>query len=105
MAPSALQRPLQLNQQRAVIFIDAANLYYSFQELGTLIEYRELKSQLESGFHLVGVRYYTGVDSTKPEQLGFLCHLHQIDYEVIAKELVRDNSSFKLISISKLPST
>ena len=96
MAPTALQRPLRLNQHRAAIFIDAANLYYSLQELGTVIEYRELKSQLASGFCLAGIRYYTGVDSTKPEQVGFLSHLRQIGYEVIAKELVRrSNGSFK----------
>jgi uncharacterized LabA/DUF88 family protein len=92
----ALQRPLRLNQRRAAIFIDAANLFYSSQELGISIEYRDFKSQLASGFYLTETRYYTGVDSAKPEQLGFLSHLRQIGYEVIAKELVRrSNGSYK----------
>lgn len=62
-----LQHPLRLNQHRAAIFIDAANLFYSSQELGIPIEYGGFRSQLASGFYLTGTRYYTGVDSAKSE--------------------------------------
>jgi uncharacterized LabA/DUF88 family protein len=86
----ALQRPVLPNRNRIAIFIDAANIFYAAKQLGRHItQYQQLKAYLAAGFFLVSARFYTGVDSTNPNQKGFLSYLRHIGFEVIAKELVK----------------
>jgi len=85
----ALQRPVLPKQNRLAIFIDAANLFYAAQQLGSHIDYRKLKACLTANFFLVGAWYYTGVDSTQPAQRSFLSQLEYIGYKVIRKEVVK----------------
>ncbi len=84
-----LQRPLLPKQKRVVLFIDAANLYYAMQALSIRIDYRKLKAYLTDAYFLTDAWYYTGIDSTNPEQLRFLSSLSRIGYKVISDELVK----------------
>lgn len=85
----ALQRPTPVKQKRVAIFVDAANLFHAAQKLDIYIEYRKLKAFLTADNFLTGAWFYTGVDSSKSEQLSFLSHLRHIGYHVFSKELIK----------------
>ncbi|MBD1999291.1 NYN domain-containing protein [Leptolyngbya sp. FACHB-541] len=91
-----LQRPARLQQERLVIFIEAPNLLHGAAELSLDIDFRKLKGYFASGYSLTNAWFYTGIDSSRPDQRMFHTQLRQFGYEVVDKPLeLRPDGSTK----------
>jgi uncharacterized LabA/DUF88 family protein len=82
LAPSTLD-------ERVVIFIDGANLFYSALKLGIEVDYAKLLCHLTQGRRLVRAYFYTGVDPQNDKQQGFLLWMRRNGYRVVTKDLVQ----------------
>ncbi len=74
---------------RAVIFIDGANLFYAAAQLGIEIDYTKLLRYLAGNSRLLRAFFYTGVDRDNERQQGFLLWMRRNGYRVITKDLVQ----------------
>ncbi len=92
--PAFFTRPATANltanlQERVVIFIDGANLFYSALKLGIEVDYAKLLCHLIQGRRLVRAYFYTGVDPLNDKQQGFLLWMRRNGYRVVTKDLVQ----------------
>jgi uncharacterized LabA/DUF88 family protein len=85
----ALQRPVRVQQERLAIFIEAPNLLHGAEELRLNIDFQKLKDYFAVGYSVTGARFYTGIDSSRPEQYRFHNQLRQFGYEIVDKPLER----------------
>lgn len=74
---------------RVYVFIDAANILYSQQNLGWRVDYERLKKFLENECNLVNIYFYTGRVEDNEKQNSFLQKLERLGYIVKAKEVKR----------------
>lgn len=74
---------------RVCVFIDAANILYSQQTLGWLVNYAKLKAYIEHECDLRGIFFYTGHVGKNEKQQSFLQKLRTLGYHVRAKEVKR----------------
>lgn len=75
--------------ERVVIFIDGANLFYSALKLGIEVDYAKLLCHLTQGRRLVRAYFYTGVDPQNDKQQGFLLWMRRNGYRVVTKDLIQ----------------
>jgi uncharacterized LabA/DUF88 family protein len=78
-----------LQNERVVILIDGANLFYSALKLGIEVDYAKLLCHLTQGRRLVRAYFYTGVDPHNDKQQGFLLWMRRNGYRVVTKDLVQ----------------
>lgn len=81
--------PFDLSNERVVIFIDGANLFYSALKLGIEVDYAKLLCHLTQGRRLVRAYFYTGVDPNNDKQQGFLLWMRRNGYRVVTKDLIQ----------------
>jgi len=75
-------------RQRAIIFIDHANLFYNIENLQIRIDYRKFKDILARGDHLVGAFMYMGIpEQIFPKKLRFLKYLNSQGYVIQARPI------------------
>ena len=75
-------------RQRAIIFIDHANLFYNIENLQIRIDYKKFKEILTRGDHLVGAFMYMGIpDQVYPKKQRFLKYLTSQGYVIQAKPI------------------
>jgi len=68
-------------RQRAIIFIDHANLFYNIENLQIRIDYKKFKDILARDHHLVGAFMYMGIpEQVFPKKLSFLRYLNSQGY-------------------------
>ena len=72
---------------RAVVFIDASNIYHSQKSLGWRIDFAKLRTYFAQHTNLISTHFYTGLDSKNAKQLSFLRHLEIFGFKVVSKEL------------------
>lgn len=70
-----------------MVFIDAANIFYSQRTLGWRIDYVKLSSYLHGECSVIDIRYYTGKVGAFEKQLRFIRKLERLGYTVTAKEV------------------
>jgi uncharacterized LabA/DUF88 family protein len=81
--------PVDPLNERVVIFIDGANLFYSALKLGIEVDYAKLLCHLTQGRRLVRAYFYTGVDPQNDKQQGFLLWMRRNGYRVVTKDLIQ----------------
>ena len=70
-------------RQRAIIFIDHANLFYNIENLQIRIDYKKFKEILTRGDHLVGAFMYMGIpEQIYPKKQRFLKYLSSQGYVI-----------------------
>jgi uncharacterized LabA/DUF88 family protein len=75
---------------RTAIFIDGANIYHSALNLGlTPPDYADLLKLLKGQSSSSKTFFYTGIDSTKPQQKRLLLKLQNLGYKIISKEIIK----------------
>jgi len=75
-------------RQRAIIFIDHANLFYNIENLQIRIDYKKFKEILTRGDHLVGAFMYMGIpDQVYPKKQRFLKYLTSQGYVIQARPI------------------
>jgi len=75
-------------RQRAIIFIDHANLFYNIENLQIRIDYRKLKEILTKGDHLVGAFMYMGIpEQIYPKKQRFLKYISSQGYVIQARPI------------------
>lgn len=72
--------------QKVAVFIDAANLEKSLQDLGWKMDYKKLKRVLSGSNQLVYLGYYS-VSFDKSDHQDFLKSLMRKDYSLVIKPL------------------
>jgi uncharacterized LabA/DUF88 family protein len=77
-----------VSNERVVILIDGASLFYSASQLGIEIDYAKLLCCLTQQRRLVRAYFYTGVDSTNEKQQRFLLWMRRHGYRVVTKDLI-----------------
>jgi uncharacterized LabA/DUF88 family protein len=76
-------------EERVVILIDGANLFYAAMQLGMEIDYTRLLQCLTGSRSLVRAYFYTGVDRTNEKQQRFLLWMRHNGFRVVSKELIQ----------------
>ena len=79
----------QFVKGRVYVFVDAANILYSQQDLNWKIDYKKLKEYFENECDLNGIYFYTGMVGDNKKQNSFLQKLTGLGYVVNAKEVKR----------------
>jgi len=79
----------QFVKGRVYVFIDAANILYSQQDLHWRVDYKKLKEYFEKECDLKGIYFYTGRLGENSKQSSFLEKLSKLGYIVKAKEVKR----------------
>ena len=75
-------------RQRAIIFIDHANLFYNIENLQIRIDYRKFKEILTGDDHLVGAFMYMGIpEQIFPKKQRFLKYLSSQGYIIQARPI------------------
>ncbi|MCJ7650968.1 MAG: NYN domain-containing protein, partial [Candidatus Lokiarchaeota archaeon] len=75
-------------RQRAIIFIDHANLFYNIENLQIRIDYRKFKEILTRDDHLVGAFMYMGIpEHIFPKKQRFLKYLSSQGYIIQARPI------------------
>ena len=75
-------------RQRAIIFIDHANLFYNIEKLQIRIDYRKFKEILTRDDHLVGAFMYMGIpEQIFPKKQRFLKYLSSQGYIIQARPI------------------
>lgn len=75
-------------RQRAIIFIDHANLFYNIENLQIRIDYRKFKEILTRDDHLVGAFMYMGIpEQVYPKKQRFLKYLISEGYIIQARAI------------------
>ena len=75
-------------RQRAIIFIDHANLFYNIENLQIRIDYRKFKEILTRDDHLVGAFMYMGIpEQVYPKKQRFLKYLISEGYVIQARAI------------------
>jgi len=74
-------------QGRTMVFIDAANIFYSQQSLGWRIDFARLSAYLKSEVSIENICYYTGKVGKFEKQMSFLQKLESLGYKITAKEV------------------
>ncbi|MHA1669823.1 MAG: LabA-like NYN domain-containing protein [Promethearchaeota archaeon] len=70
-------------RQRAIIFIDHANLFYNIEDLQIRIDYKKFKEILTKNDHLVGAFMYMGIpEQVYPKKQRFLKYLTSQGYVI-----------------------
>lgn len=77
-----------LNRGRVAIFIDGLNLFHAALQLGIEIDYVKLLCRLTKSSRLLRAFFYTGTDSSKERQQGFLLWMRRNGYRVVTKDIV-----------------
>ncbi|WP_071189738.1 NYN domain-containing protein [Trichormus sp. NMC-1] len=77
-----------LNRGRVAIFIDGLNLFHAALQLGIEIDYVKLLCRLTKSSRLLRAFFYTGIDSSKEKQQGFLLWMRRNGYRVVTKDIV-----------------
>jgi uncharacterized LabA/DUF88 family protein len=72
---------------KVFVFIDAANIYHSFNKLGWKIDFLKLKKYFEGNTDLGQLFFYTAYDPTYEEQRKFLDFMEIIGYIVRKKKV------------------
>lgn len=67
------------------VYIDAANMFYSYKTTRYKIDYKKLYAYFSSQFNLRKISYYTGFDTDNEKQLKFLAKLEKFGFDVIRK--------------------
>jgi uncharacterized LabA/DUF88 family protein len=75
--------------ERIVVLIDGANLFYAAMQLGIEIDYTRLLKSLTRGRSLVRAYFYTGVDRTNEKQQRFLLWMRHNGFRVVSKDLIQ----------------
>lgn len=93
----ASKTPLAEGQKgRQIVVIDGNNLFLSAKEEGVKIDYQNLIAEIcQNASQLVGVFYFTSVDSTKPQEIRFLEYLKRIGCQVITQEVSLNEAGIK----------
>ncbi|MBD1855955.1 MULTISPECIES: NYN domain-containing protein [Leptolyngbya] len=76
-------------EERVVILIDGANLFYAAMQLGMEIDYTRLLQCLTGDRSLVRAYFYTGVDRANEKQQRFLLWMRHNGFRVVSKELIQ----------------
>lgn len=79
----------QFVKGRVFVFVDAANILYSQQTLGWLVDYKKLKEYFAREGDLRGIYFYTGRVGANYNQNAFLEKLINLGYVVKTKEVKR----------------
>jgi len=75
-------------RQRAIIFIDHANLFYNIESLQIRIDYKKFKEILTRSDHLVGAFMYMGIpEQVFPKKQRFLKYLSSQGYVIQARPI------------------
>ncbi|MBY9017258.1 MAG: NYN domain-containing protein [Candidatus Lokiarchaeota archaeon] len=75
-------------RQRAIIFIDHANLFYNLLNLQIRIDYKKFKEILTRDDHLVGAFMYMGIpEELYPKKKRFLKYLTSQGYVIQARPI------------------
>jgi uncharacterized LabA/DUF88 family protein len=74
-------------KNKAAVFIDAANIFYSERTLGWRIDFRRLVQYLRQEAPIAGLYYYTGIVEQNERQRAFLRKIESFGYVVTAKEV------------------
>ncbi|MHA1104594.1 MAG: LabA-like NYN domain-containing protein [Promethearchaeota archaeon] len=75
-------------RQRAIIFIDHANLFYNLLNLQIRIDYKKFKEILTRDDHLVGAFMYMGIpEEVYPKKKRFLKYLTSQGYVIQARPI------------------
>jgi uncharacterized LabA/DUF88 family protein len=94
---SASKLPLAEGQKgRQIVVIDGNNLFLSAKEEGVKINYEKLIAEIcQNASQLVGIFYFTSVDSTKPQEIRFLEYLKRIGCQVVTQEVSQNEAGIK----------
>ncbi|MBK1989574.1 NYN domain-containing protein [Sphaerospermopsis aphanizomenoides BCCUSP55] len=76
------------NRGRVAIFIDGLNLFHAALQLGIEIDYVKLLCRLTQSSRLLRAFFYTGVDTSKEKQQGFLLWMRRNGYRVVTKDIL-----------------
>jgi len=75
-------------KQRAIIFIDHANLFYNIENLKIRINYDKFKAVLAKTDHLVGAFMYMGIpEEVYPKKQRFIDYLTSHGYVIQARRI------------------
>ncbi len=74
---------------RIYVFVDAANILYSQQDLHWRVDYKKLKEYFAKECDLKGIYFYTGRLGENTKQNSFIEKLLKLGYIVKAKEVKR----------------
>jgi uncharacterized LabA/DUF88 family protein len=94
---ASTKQSLPLGQKgRVSIFIDGNNLYHTLHNEKCKIDYQLLMNELvKNASGVVGVFFYTSVDTTKFTEVKFLNYLRFIGYTVIQKDVIQHSDGSK----------
>ncbi|MFB2646031.1 NYN domain-containing protein [Raphidiopsis sp. BLCC-F218] len=84
-----------LNRGRVAIFIDGLNLFHAALQIGIEIDYVKLLCRLTQTSRLLRAFFYTGFDTSKEKQQGFLLWMRRNGYRVVTKDIIALTESGK----------
>ena len=86
-------------RQKAKIYIDGANMFYTQMKLGWFCDWKKIKEYLQNRWDVLEMRYYTGVKPDDEKMASFLRYLDNIGITSITKPIkvikVDDNHPLK----------
>lgn len=81
---------------RVIVFIDAANIIYSCNDLGWRIAYKKLQEYFQQNTDLVDIYFYSGREPKNSKQESFLAMLSRKGFKLRVKQVkTRKDSSQK----------
>lgn len=76
-----------MNKQKAKIFVDGANIFYTQKHLGWNIDWKKTWAYISSGYDVIETRYYTGIKNGDEKMKKFLLRLRKIGIKTVTKPL------------------
>lgn len=88
-----------MNQPKAKIYIDGANMFYTQRSIGWFINWKSAINFLKEKYNILEIRYYTGIRKNDQKMSQYLSFLRKISIRTITKPLkiINDNSSGRKI--------
>ena len=83
-----------MNNPKAKVYIDGANIFYTQQKLGFFIDWVKMKNYLKEKWDVLEMRYYAGVKEGDEKINSYLRYLDAIKISTVTKPL-------KVIKIDK----
>ncbi len=86
-----------VEKQKAHVYIDAANMFYSQKTIGFEVDYKKFFKFLFEKYNAKKINYYTGYNPENIKQLKFLAKLETFGYRVIRKPIKIIKTKKKII--------
>ena len=76
-----------MEKQKAIVFIDGANIFYTQKHLGWSVDWKKMLKQISIKFTAIDIRYYSGIKNNDEKMKKFLTCLRKMGIKTITKPL------------------